>query len=158
MVFRDSVWVLEALGCLSSRNQPKDPLRASAALGSRASSHSDAETQRREAARPWAPAAVRLCGTSQGPGLVSTASLGVFTGQGTHGGRVTKAPGAQGRGSTETTSRRPLEVRAGGARRPGHEGPWSSGQVKSHRWRSLVGCSSQGRKESGTTERLHFHF
>ena len=78
MVFRDSVWVLEALGCLSSRNQPKDPLRASAALGSRASSHSDAETQRREAARPWAPAAVRLCGTSQGPGLVSTASLGVF--------------------------------------------------------------------------------
>ena len=29
---------------------------------------------------------------------------------------------------------------------------------KSHGWRSLVGCSPWGRKESGTTERLHFHF
>ena len=29
---------------------------------------------------------------------------------------------------------------------------------KSHRWRSLVGCSSWGRKESDMTERLHFHF
>ena len=29
---------------------------------------------------------------------------------------------------------------------------------KSHRWRSLVGCSPWGRKESDTTERLHFHF
>ena len=29
---------------------------------------------------------------------------------------------------------------------------------KSHRQRSLVGCSPWGRKESGTTERLHFHF
>ena len=29
---------------------------------------------------------------------------------------------------------------------------------KSHRWRSLVGCSQWGRKESDTTERLHFHF
>ena len=28
----------------------------------------------------------------------------------------------------------------------------------SHGWRSLVGCSPWGRKESGTTERLHFHF
>ena len=28
---------------------------------------------------------------------------------------------------------------------------------KSHRWRNLVGCSPQGRKESDTTERLHFH-
>ena len=28
---------------------------------------------------------------------------------------------------------------------------------KSHRWRSLVGCSSWGREESDTTERLHFH-
>ena len=27
---------------------------------------------------------------------------------------------------------------------------------KSHRWRSLVGCSPWGRKESDTTERLHF--
>ena len=26
------------------------------------------------------------------------------------------------------------------------------------RWRSLVGCSPWGRKESDTTERLHFHF
>ena len=25
-------------------------------------------------------------------------------------------------------------------------------------WRSLVGCSPWGRKESDTTERLHFHF
>ena len=31
--------------------------------------------------------------------------------------------------------------------------PW-----KSHGWRSLVGCSPWGRKESDTTERLHFHF
>ena len=29
---------------------------------------------------------------------------------------------------------------------------------KSHGWRSLVGCSPQGREESDTTERLHFHF
>ena len=29
---------------------------------------------------------------------------------------------------------------------------------KSHGWRSLVGCSPWGRKESYTTARLHFHF
>ena len=29
---------------------------------------------------------------------------------------------------------------------------------KSRGWRSLVGCSPWGRKESDTTERLHFHF
>ena len=29
---------------------------------------------------------------------------------------------------------------------------------KSHGWRSLVGCSSWGHKESDTTERPHFHF
>ena len=29
---------------------------------------------------------------------------------------------------------------------------------KSHGWRSLVGCSPWGRKESDTTGRLHFHF
>ena len=29
---------------------------------------------------------------------------------------------------------------------------------KSHGWRSLVGCSPWGRKESDTTERLHLHF
>ena len=29
---------------------------------------------------------------------------------------------------------------------------------KSHGWRSLVGCSPWGRKESDTIERLHFHF
>ena len=29
---------------------------------------------------------------------------------------------------------------------------------KSHGRRSLVGCSPWGREESGTTERLHFHF
>ena len=29
---------------------------------------------------------------------------------------------------------------------------------KSHRWRSLVGCSPWGRYESDTTERLHFYF
>ena len=29
---------------------------------------------------------------------------------------------------------------------------------KSHGWRSLVGCSPWGFKESETTERLHFHF
>ena len=29
---------------------------------------------------------------------------------------------------------------------------------KSHGWRSLVGCSAWGRKESDTTERLDFHF
>ena len=29
---------------------------------------------------------------------------------------------------------------------------------KSHEWRSLVGCSPWGRKESDMTERLHFHF
>ena len=29
---------------------------------------------------------------------------------------------------------------------------------KSHGWRSLVGCSPWGHKDSDTTERLHFHF
>ena len=29
---------------------------------------------------------------------------------------------------------------------------------KSHGWRSMVGCSPWGRKESDTTEQLHFHF
>ena len=29
---------------------------------------------------------------------------------------------------------------------------------KSHGWRSLVGCSPQGREESDMTEQLHFHF
>ena len=29
---------------------------------------------------------------------------------------------------------------------------------KSHGWRSLMGCSPWGHKESDTTERLHFHF
>ena len=29
---------------------------------------------------------------------------------------------------------------------------------KPHGWRSLLGCSPWGRKESDTTERLHFHF
>ena len=29
---------------------------------------------------------------------------------------------------------------------------------ESHGWRSLVGCSPWGRKESDTTERLHFYF
>ena len=29
---------------------------------------------------------------------------------------------------------------------------------KSHGWRSLVGCSPWGRKESDATEQLHFHF
>ena len=29
---------------------------------------------------------------------------------------------------------------------------------KSHRWRSLVGCSPWGRQGSDTTEQLHFHF
>ena len=28
---------------------------------------------------------------------------------------------------------------------------------KSHEWRSLVGCSPWGRKESDMTEQLHFH-
>ena len=39
---------------------------------------------------------------------------------------------------------------------------WHPTQVflpgKSHGWRSLVGCSPWGRKESDTTEWLHFHF
>ena len=29
---------------------------------------------------------------------------------------------------------------------------------KSHGWRSLVGCSPWGSKESDMTEQLHFHF
>ena len=29
---------------------------------------------------------------------------------------------------------------------------------KIHGWRSLVGCSTWGHKESDTTEQLHFHF
>ena len=30
--------------------------------------------------------------------------------------------------------------------------------VKSHGWRSLLGCSPWGREESAKTERIHFHF
>ena len=30
--------------------------------------------------------------------------------------------------------------------------------VKSHGWKSLVGCSTWGQEESDMTERLHFHF
>ena len=30
--------------------------------------------------------------------------------------------------------------------------------IKSHGWRSLVGCSPWGRYESDATERIHFHF
>ena len=44
----------------------------------------------------------------------------------------------------------------------GEEKAWHPTPVllpgKSHGWRSLVGCSPWGRKESDTTERLHFHF
>ena len=44
----------------------------------------------------------------------------------------------------------------------GRRGPWHPTPVllpgKSHWRRSLVGCSPWGREESGTTERLHFHF
>ena len=44
----------------------------------------------------------------------------------------------------------------------GSIGKWQSTQVllpgKSHGQRSLVGYSPWGRKESDTTERLHFHF
>ena len=40
--------------------------------------------------------------------------------------------------------------------------PWQTTPVllpgKSHGWRSLVGCSPWGRKDSDMTERLHFHF
>ena len=42
-------------------------------------------------------------------------------------------------------------------RRQWHPTPVLS-PVKSHGWRSLVGCSPWGRYESNTTERLHFHF
>ena len=39
---------------------------------------------------------------------------------------------------------------------------WQPTQVllpgKSHGWRSMVGYTSWGRKESDMTERLHFHF
>ena len=44
----------------------------------------------------------------------------------------------------------------------GRRGPWHPTPVllpgKSHWRRSLVGCSPWGREQSGTTERLHFHF
>ena len=43
-----------------------------------------------------------------------------------------------------------------------HSSQWQPTPVllpgKSHGWRSLVDCSSWGREESDTTERLHFHF
>ena len=44
-----------------------------------------------------------------------------------------------------------------GGQRPRHPTPVLF-PGKSHGWRSLVGCSPWGRKESDTTERLHFHF
>ena len=49
----------------------------------------------------------------------------------------------------------------GSGRYPG-EGKWQPTPVflpgESHGWRSLVGYSPRGRKESDTTEQLHFHF
>ena len=36
--------------------------------------------------------------------------------------------------------------------------PWTEEPGKFHGWRSLVGYSPRRHKESGTTERLHFHF
>ena len=36
-----------------------------------------------------------------------------------------------------------------------HSSTWPG---KSHGWRSLVGCSPWGCKESDMTEQLHFHF
>lgn len=47
IVVRDSVWVLEELGFLNSRNQPKDSPIDSEALGSRVSSYSGTEGQMR---------------------------------------------------------------------------------------------------------------
>ena len=48
------------------------------------------------------------------------------------------------------------------ALRVGRRRQWHATPVllpgKSHERRSLVGCSPWGRKESDTTERLHFHF
>ena len=45
---------------------------------------------------------------------------------------------------------------------PSRRRQWHSTPVllpgKSYGWRSLVGCSPWGRKESDTTELLHFHF
>ena len=65
---------------MNSRNQPKDPLIASAVLGSRASSYSDTEAQRREVACPGAPSCCVAAGhQSQVPSLVPIASLGVLT-------------------------------------------------------------------------------
>ena len=50
---------------------------------------------------------------------------------------------------------------SGSGRSPG-EGNWQPTPVfllgESHGRRSLVGYSPRGRKESDTTERLHFHF
>ena len=40
----------------------------------------------------------------------------------------------------------------------GADGKASACNGKSHGWRSLIGYSPWGRKESDTTERFHFHF
>ena len=50
----------------------------------------------------------------------------------------------------------------GGCQREGRRRQWHPTPVllpgQSHGWRSLESCSPWGRKESDTTERLHFHF
>ena len=47
----------------------------------------------------------------------------------------------------------------GSGRSPGEENGNSSALAwRIHGWRSLVGCSPRGHKESDTTEWLHFHF
>ena len=43
-------------------------------------------------------------------------------------------------------------------RRQWHPTPLLFSPGESHGWRSLVGCGPWGRKESDTTEQLHFHF
>ena len=59
--------------------------------------------------------------------------------------------------NTKDSTRKLLELITEYQRRQWHPTPvFLPG--KSHGWRSLVGCSPWGRKESDTTERLNFHF
>ena len=55
------------------------------------------------------------------------------------------------------TERHYLVAKVWGRRRQWHPTPVLL-PGKSHGWRSLVGCSPWGRKESDTAEQLHFHF
>ena len=60
------------------------------------------------------------------------------SGQGEHGGRVTKAPGAQGRGSTKAGSRSPPGAQGRGSTEAGSQRPLEVRAGYREDWRAVI--------------------